>query len=113
MIVANIINEFRSLNSRCPIQNWDKQISHYCVNHCWAMVKNGFYHAEPHYLNDWEEIIAVCSQREIWEDTVRYLIFATIGNSIIHREILLNSSEIGYGIIVCEGNVYFTIRGRR
>lgn len=107
------INEFRQRNGKSRIENWNRVVSDYCQEHCWAMVSRGdIYHAETCYLQDWLEAIAVCGACMDWKDTERKLIFDILGTSDKHKEILLNSNEMAYGVIMFKGMVYLTVRSR-
>jgi len=105
-----VINEFRELNgkNRVNVHN-----SFNCEQHCWAMIAvENLYHAEPCYLNGWREAIAKSNYWGNWSELERCMIFEVLGNSPEHKDILLNSSELVYGVINFGGNVYLTIRGK-
>jgi len=113
MTINEVINEFREQNGKPRVDNWNRVVSDYCTAHCWAMVsKGGLYHTEDCYLQDWSEAIAECDCFADWSCMERALIFDILGNSPEHRDVLLNSSEMAYGIVMFRYKVFLTIRGR-
>jgi len=113
MSVINLINEFRESCSKEPVKYWNKILSDFCLTHSIAMVNSGkLYHAPEYYRRGYSEAVACCDFITDWETTLRCLIFDVIGNSPEHREILLESQEIGYGIMSDKNRVFITIRGK-
>ena len=113
MTVRDLFNEFRQINGKEPVRNWNRVLDDHCLSHVLAMLNLGnLYHTPEHYLKDYSEIVACCDFRNNWGETFRYLIYEVIGNSPDHREVLLESQEIGYGIMSDKNKVFITIRGR-
>ena len=105
------INDYRNYHGKHSI-SVDGIQNDYCKEHCWAMVRaDTLYHAAPHHLNEWGEIIAMCSQYQDWGQVERSLI-AMIDNSEPHRNILLNASIIGYCVVAFRWKVFLTIRAK-
>ena len=53
-MIINIINEFRKINNKGPVENWNRVLDDYCTQHCIAMINSGeVYHAPRDYLKDW------------------------------------------------------------
>ena len=113
MTIYNLINEFRQSCNKGPVRHWNKVLDDYCCSHTTAMINLGkLYHTPEYYLKDYGEIVACCDFRDNWDETLRYLIFQVIGDSEEHRKILLQSQELGYGIMSDKNKVFITIRGR-
>ena len=113
MTIINFINEFRQSCNKEPVKYWNRVLDDHCLSHVLAMINSGeLYHAPKDYLKDYGEIVACCDFRNNWDETFRYLIFEIIGNSLDHKKILLESQELGYGIMSDKGKVWITIRGK-
>ena len=109
--MINRINNLRAKYQRNPA-NVDWLQNDWCTAHCEAMAKQGdVFHAMPSYLNDWGEIVAQCWQFQDWNQCLDALI-NLIESSDDHRDILLNSERIGYGLKTANGKTYLTIRGK-
>lgn len=114
-MVQNLINEFRQSCGKEPIKYWNNILDDHCLSHTLAMINLGdLYHTPKYYLKDYSEIVAYCDFRIDWPTTLRYLIFEEIGKSEEeeHKKILLESRELGYGIMSDKEKIYITIRGR-
>ncbi len=112
MALDKVINEFRRQHGRDEVVVHG---SYNCEQHCWAMINaNCVYHAEPCYLRGWSEAVARCRYMGDWGALERYLIFEILGKSQEHCDIMLNSHELNYGIVMYgnAGDVYLTLRGR-
>ena len=109
-----IINSFRELHGRSRVWNWDSLVSGYCEEHSRAMANCGeLYHADQSLLNGWSEIVAKVSYSGENFDIIKSrLVYDVIGRSEGHKAILLNSSIIAHALVVANGWVYATIRGR-
>ena len=113
MTIQNLINEFRAKHSKGPVEYWNRILDDYCTQHCIAMINSGeVYHAPRDYLKDYSEIVWRCDFMNTWDETFRHLIFELIGKSEEHKRILLESQELGYGIMADQDKVFITIRGR-
>jgi len=113
MTVKDLINQFRQINGKEPVRNWNRVLDDHCLSHVLAMINSGkLYHAPEYYRKGYGEAVACCDFITDWETTLRCLIFDVIGNSPEHREILLESQEIGYGIMSDKNRVFITIRGK-
>ena len=103
------INEYRQFHGKQPV-NIDAQQNNWCQEHCWAMVRaDNVYHTYPCYLQDWSEIVVVCSQEPDWGNVERHLL-ELIDKSEPHRNILLNANTIGYCVVAFRWKVFLTIR---
>jgi len=113
MTVMNLINELRHINGKEPLINWNQVLNDHCLSHTLAMINSGEVdHAHKDYLQDYGEIVWRCNFMNTWDETFRYLIFELIGKSEEHKKILLESQELGYGIMSDQGKIYITIRGK-
>ena len=113
MLLVEIINQFRQQNGASRVLNWNQVVSNYCTEHCWAMAgRNELYHTEPCYLGNWSEIIAETYFDTDYKTTFQKLIYDIVGKSSEHREILLRSNELAYGVMHFKCKVYLCIRGR-
>ena len=113
MTIMNLINEFRQINSKKPIENWNRTLDDHCLSHTLAMINKGeIYHAPRDYLKNYDEIVWRCDFMNTWDETFRHLIFELIGKSEEHKKILLESQELGYGVMSDKNKVYITIRGK-
>jgi len=113
MSVINLINEFRESCGKEPVKYWNRVLDDYCLFHSIWMIKSGKVdHAPKDYLKDYGEIVWRCDFMNTWDETFRYLIFELIGKSEEHKKILLESQELGYGVMSDQGKVFITIRGR-
>ena len=109
--MINRINEYRKQHGKSPV-DIDLQQNQWCHAHCWAMIRaDNLYHAEPCYLQDWAEIVAMCNLEPDWVNVERHLI-SIIDSSEDHRNILLNANIIGYDVVAFRWNVYLTIRAK-
>ena len=108
------IENFRKHNGVHDFISWNGLQSHYCNEHCWAMARAGdIYHAPAHYLNGWREAVAMMSYSgEDGHATKGQLIYDILGTSELHRKILLECSELAYGLILHHYRWYLTVRGR-
>lgn len=112
-MITKIINKYREENGKKPVEYWNKILCDFCFAHVLAMIYKGeLYHTPDYYLKDYSEIVACCDFRNTWEETFEFLIFQVIGGSEEHRKILLQSQEIGYGILSDKNKVFITIRGK-
>lgn len=113
MTVMNLINEFRAKYGKEPLINWNRVLDDHCRSHVLAMINSGeVYHAPRNYLQGYGEIVWRCDFMNTWNETFRYLIFELIGKSEEHKKILLESQELGYGIMSDQGKIFITIRGK-
>jgi len=109
----SLINEFRQINNREPARYLNKILDDYCLAHTLAMVnRNGIYHAPACYLDGYAEIVGCYDYLGNFEDTIRFFLSELGSKYPEHKKILLDIQEIGYGIMVHQGRLYITIRGR-
>jgi uncharacterized protein YkwD len=110
-MVIEAINDFRSENGKGRIFSWNERENEFCVLHSLYMANNKISDHTPFcFLLHRAEILSVCDFMFNFRDTIRYMIFNLFGESPEHKEILLNSERLSYGVIVDNGKVYLTIR---
>lgn len=90
----------------------DHVVNGYCQAHSWHMATHGVEHAPEGLREDWAEAVGMCSMAGSYEDTVRKMIYEVFGESGAHKGLILRCGTLAWGIIVHEGNMYMTIRGR-
>ena len=113
MTIINLINEFRAKYGKGPAEYWNRVLDDHCLSHTLAMINSAkVYHAPKDYLKDYGEIVWRCDFMNTWDETFRHLIFELIGKSEEHKKILLESQELGYGVMSDKNKVYITIRGK-
>ena len=113
MSVINLINEFRESCGKEPVKYWNRVLDDHCLSHVLAMINSGeVYHAPRDYLRGYDEIVWRCDFMNTWDETFRHLIFELIGKSEEHKKILLESQELGYGIMADKNRIFITIRGK-
>ena len=111
--MKDLINQFRQINGKEPVRNWNKVLEDHCLGHVLAMINSGkLYHAPEYYRKGYSEAVACCDFITDWGTTLRYLIFEVIGKSEEHKKILLESNEIGYAVMSDKNRVFITIRGK-
>jgi len=111
-MIIDIINDYRKDHGKQPIHNWNKVENDFCEAHCLAMANaKQIFHAPGHFLGDRSEAVAVCSFGSDFNSTAYYLIFSVLNGSEPHRNILLNSNSLAYGVLVNDNAMYLTIRG--
>lgn len=110
-MVIEAINDFRSENNKGRVFSWNQKENDYCQSHSLYMANTGrFEHTPFYYLLHRGEAIAVCDFMFSFRDTIRHMIFNVFGESSRHRDLILNSDRLSYGVIVEKGKVYLTIR---
>lgn len=110
-MIIEAINDFRTENGKGRIFSWNERENEFCVLHSLYMANNKISdHAPFYFLLHRSEILAVSDFMYNFRDTIRYMIFNLFGESQKHKEILLNSDRLSYGVIVDKGQVYLTIR---
>ena len=113
MTIMNLINEFRQSCGKEPVKYWNRVLDDHCLSHTLFMINSGQVdHAPKYYLGHYDEIVWRCDFMNTWDETFRYLIFELIGKSEKHKKILLESQELGYGVMSDKNKVFITIRGR-
>lgn len=110
-MVIEAINDFRQENGKGRIFSWDERENEFCVLHSLYMAKTEIFEHTPFcFLLHRAECVGVCNFMFNFRDTIRYIIFNLFGKSEKHKEVLLNSERLSYGVIVDKGKVYLTIR---
>jgi len=111
-MVIDIINDYRKDNGKEPIHHWNKVENDFCEAHCLAMSNAGkIFHAPDYLLGYRSEAVAMCSFGNDFNSTISYLILSVLNSSEEHRNILLDSRYLAYGVFVNNGAMYLTIRG--
>ena len=110
-MVKEAINDFRSENGKGRIFSWNERENEFCVLHSLYMANTGIFEHTPFCFRlHRAEILAVENFMFNFRDTIRHMIWNIFGESEQHRNILLNSERLSYGVIVDKGKVYLTIR---
>jgi hypothetical protein len=112
MIVERAINDFRAQHGRGSASFVYDKYDH-CFLHCLAMAqRDDVYHAEPCYLNEWSEAVAMSSFDGDYENTIRRIIFDVLGTSEPHKRVLLHNGELAVACFTSDYKMFVTIRGR-
>ena len=110
--MLDTINAFRKRYSKSNVIV-DNKKNEWCTAHCWEMVRQeNVFHSIPQYHEGWGEIVAYCEECGSW-NYIENLLINMIDNSQAHRDILIESDVIGYGIVCFKHKIYLTIRGKK
>lgn len=91
----------------------DHVVNGWCQEHSWAMARRcELYHSPDDLRGDWAEAVGMCSMSGSYEDTIRKMLYDVFGESEAHRGVILRCSTLAWGIVIHEGKMYMTIRGR-